>query len=483
MRSTFFGLNIARRALQTQQRSLDVMGHNIANANTPGYSRQVATQTATPPYTFPSRLMPTTAGQVGTGVTVSAITRLRDDFIEMQMRHETESSGRWDARKHALNQIELLLMEPSDYSLRDSMDKFWESLQVLHVNPESDAARAVVRERALSLAETFQHLDKQLTDLRADLDHLVTVDVAKINNITAQLADVNAQIHRIHTSGQHPNDLLDRRDSLLMELSELTDIDLVIMDNGTASVNIGGLTIVNGDHATMLRTETVNPDDLNPPAVSLVTIRWGDSDREVRPRNGHLAGVLESRDELIPDYWKQLDELANTLIAEFNAVHATGYTLGSHAPGDPADGGSFFIGNGVQDIGLHADIISDLSKIAASSDGAPGDGANALKLASLYTDTSLMGGGGGTISMADHFNALIGSVGVAAQKAQTMSASQALLVDHLHSRQDSISGVNLDEEMVDMIRFQQAYNAAARVVTAMDEVLETIISRMGVVGR
>src|SRR5690625_1709139 len=177
MRSTFFGLNIARRALQTQQRALDVMGHNIANANTPGYSRQVAVQTTTPAYAVPSRHSPTRAGQVGTGVTLSAITRLRDEFIHMQLRDETESPGRWEARRNALTQVELMLMEPSDLSLRETMDQFWESLQVLHTNPESDAARAVVRERALSLSSSFQHLHKQLTDLRHDLDRLVTLDV------------------------------------------------------------------------------------------------------------------------------------------------------------------------------------------------------------------------------------------------------------------------------------------------------------------
>lgn len=481
MRSTFFGLNIARRALQTQQRALDVMGHNIANANTPGYSRQVAVQTTSEPYTLPSRLMPTTAGQVGTGVTIAAITRMRDDFIEMQLRNETESAGRWNARQHALHQVELLLMEPSDYSLRDAMDRFWESLQVLHTNPESDAARSVVRERALSLTASFQHLDKQLTDLREDLDRLVAMDVGKINNLTAQLADVNHQIHRIHISGQQPNDLLDRRDALLLELSELTDIDLVVMDDGTASVNISGLTVVNGNHATELRTEVSNPDPNNPPPISLVKVMWGDSDREVRPGNGHLAGVLEARDELIPSYWQSLDELASTLIAEFNAVHRSGYTLGDHLAGAAPDGGDFFTGTGVNDIDVHGDILTNLNNIAASADGTTGDGSNVLALSRLYNDTSLMGGG--TISMADHFNGLVAGVGVASQKAKSMSASQEVLVDHLETRRDSISGVSLDEEMVDMIRFQQAYNAAARLVTAMDEVLETIISRMGVVGR
>lgn len=473
MRSTFFGLNIARRALQTQQRALDVMGHNIANANTPGYSRQVATQVTTPAFTLPSRMRPMSAGQVGTGVQIAAITRMRDDFIEMQLRNETHSSGRWQARRNALHQVEIILMEPSDYSLRDSMDKFWESLQDLHKDPESSAARAVVRERALSLTQSFQHVHKQLKDLQVDLDYLVATDVHEINSIAERLANVNAQIRRVSISGQNPNDLLDTRDQLLLELSELTDVDIVTMNDGTVSVNINGLSIVNGDHWTALRAE---PDLAN---QNFVTIYWGNTDREVRPRNGHLAGVLEARDFDIPDYLEQLDTLVTELVTEFNTVHRSGFTLG-----DPGIGaGDFFSWDGdpgsAANIRVHDDILNDLNAIAASGDGAPGDGSNALALANVYNKPLI----GGTTSLADYFTSLVSGVGVASQKAMHMVDSQAVLVDHLQGRQDSISGVSLDEEMVDMIRFQQAYNAAARVVTAMDEVIDTIISRMGIVGR
>lgn len=469
MRSTFFGLNIARRALQTQQRALDVMGHNIANANTPGYSRQVARQVTTPPFTLPSRMRPMSAGQVGTGVQIAAITRMRDDFIEMQLRNETHSSGQWQARRNALHQVEIILMEPSDYSLRDSMDKFWESLQGLHKDPESSGARAVVREQAISLTQSFQHVHKQLSDLQTDLDRLVAMDVERINSISERLADVNEQIRRVSISGQNPNDLLDTRDQLLLELSELTDVNIVTMDDGTVSVNIDGLSIVNGDRSTALRTET-------DPATGFVNIYWGNTNREVRPTNGHIAGVLDARDDLIPQYLDDLDTLANELIEKFNEVHREGFTL------DDQPGGDFFTGagGGAANIGIHQDILDDLNAIAASGDGTPGDGSNALRLADVYNDPTIIDG---TTSLADFFTSLVSGVGVASQKAKHMVDSQAVLVDHLQGRQDSISGVDLDEEMVDMIRFQQAYNAAARVVTAMDEVIETIISRMGVVGR
>ncbi|MFS8534695.1 MAG: flagellar hook-associated protein FlgK, partial [Limnochordales bacterium] len=233
MRPTFFGLDIARRALQAQMRALDVVGHNIANANTPGYSRQVAIFATTPPYPAPMLNSMIQAGQVGTGVQIEAIRRLRDQFVEMQLRNETESLGRWNARYEALKQVELFLAEPSDYGLRDALDQFWQSLQDLHQQPESDAARAVVRERALLLAASFQHVHKQLTDLRLDLNRLVELEVQKINTLSERLANINAQIHRVHLSGHEPNDLLDQRDQLILELAEIVDISVLERDNRT----------------------------------------------------------------------------------------------------------------------------------------------------------------------------------------------------------------------------------------------------------
>lgn len=472
MRSTFFGMDIARRALQAQQRALDVVGHNIANANTAGYSRQVAVHQTTQPWTYPSRYMPAGAGQVGTGVQIVAIQRVRDAFIDMQLRNETESAGRWQARRDALRQVELIFLEPSDLSLRSAMDQFWQSLQDLHQHPESDAARAVVRERALSLTATFQHVHKQLTDLQWDLDRLAQLEVEKINSLAERLADVNSQIFRVVNSGQEPNDLLDRRDQLLLELAELVDIDVVILDNKMANVSIGGLSIVNGDHVTFLRAEA------DPAKQDMVTIRWGNTDREVKVQNGRLAGVLESRDQLVAGYLQSLDRLAQSLIQQFNAVHRQGYTLNSSSA--TPDGGDFFVGTGAADIDLSEGILQSLSNIAASRDGTPGDGSNALALANLYLEPLAELA---NVSMRDFFTSLISGIGVAAQKANDMVESQEVLVEHLMNRRDSISGVSLDEEMIDMIRFQHAYAAAARVMTTMDELLDTIITRMGVVGR
>ncbi|MFO7312059.1 MAG: flagellar hook-associated protein FlgK [Bacillota bacterium] len=469
MRPTFFGLDIARRALQAQMRALDVVGHNIANANTPGYSRQVAIFATTPPYPAPMLNSMIQAGQVGTGVQIEAIRRLRDQFVEMQLRNETESLGRWNARYEALKQVELFLAEPSDYGLRDALDQFWQSLQDLHQQPESDAARAVVRERALLLAASFQHVHKQLTDLRLDLNRLVELEVQKINTLSERLANINAQIHRVHLSGHDPNDLLDQRDQLILELAEIVDISVLERDNRTVQISINGFSIVDGEQWIALQA-------VKDPSDNMLYVHWSVTGQKLNITNGRLAGVLEARDQLVKGYLDDIDLLAKTVIDRFNEQHMQGYTLEN----PPQTGITFFTGTGAKDIAVDNNILQNLALIAASGDGTPGNGANALALSRVFHEpfTEL-----GNVSIADYLRSIVASVGVTTQQAHSMVTSQTALVDHLHARRESVSGVSLDEEMIDMVRFQQAYAAAARVVTTMDEALETIILRMGVVGR
>jgi len=469
MRPTFFGLDIARRALQAQMRALDVVGHNIANANTPGYSRQVAVFATTPPYPAPMLNSMIQAGQVGTGVQIEAIRRLRDQFVEMQLRNETESLGRWNARYEALKQVELFLAEPSDYGLRDALDQFWQSLQDLHQQPESDAARAVVRERALLLAASFQHVHKQLTDLRLDLNRLVELEVQKVNTLIERLANINAQIHRVHLSGHDPNDLLDQRDQLILELAEIVDISVLERDNRTVQISINGFSIVDGEQWIALQA-------VKDPSDNMLYVHWSVTGQKLNITNGRLAGVLEARDQLVKGYLDDIDLLAKTVIDRFNEQHEKGYTLEN----PPQTGITFFTGTGAKDIAVDNNILQNLALIAASGDGTPGNGANALALSRVFHEpfTEL-----GNVSIADYLRSIVASVGVTTQQAHSMVTSQTALVDHLHARRESVSGVSLDEEMIDMVRFQQAYAAAARVVTAMDEALETIILRMGLVGR
>lgn len=475
MTSTFFGLEIARRGLQAQQRALDVTSHNVANANTPGYTRQEALMATTNPYPLLGMSLPAGAGQLGTGVEVSEIRRLRDLFLDLQYRGENTALGYWEARWDIIQKVEVILNEPSDSGLSKVFEQFWQSLEDLSKNPESMAARAMVLERGKTLAETFNHLDRQLKSLQSDIDSTIKVRVEEINSFARQIADLNLQIQKLEVGGQRANDLRDRRDLLLDQLSK--DIRVQAREDafGMVQVSIGGRLLVDGSRVDELDVEGND-------GSGFYRVVWKADRQDVQVTGGAVKGLLDARDGLVQEISKSLDGLVAALAEGFNGVHASGYGLGGET------GNAFFITNDskgwftASNIAVNADLEMDLGKIAAaSSSGEPGDGSNALKLAQLLKQEKNDGLGGTTFE--DYYQALIGELGVQGQQAKRMAENQQLLVSQLDSNRQEVSGVSLDEEMVNMIRFQHAYAAAARVITAIDEMLGVIIERLGVVGR
>src|SRR5665647_644658 len=222
--TTFMGLEIGKSAIMAHQTALNVTGHNIANANTPGYTRQVANLVTNRPWHTPMLTGNATVGQLGTGVDVADIQRLRDDFVDDQIRNENRTSGYWDTQQETFAKIEVILNEPSDDGLRSVMDNFWESWQDLSAHPESEAVRSVVAQRGMAVADAFNHTFRQLTDLRQDVNSNVKIKVDEINSMAVQIKDLNQQILSISIAGKQPNDLLDKRDLLLDKLSQLVDI-------------------------------------------------------------------------------------------------------------------------------------------------------------------------------------------------------------------------------------------------------------------
>lgn len=474
MRSTFFGIEVARRALFAGQRALDVTGHNIANANTPGYSRQVATQVATDPLYVPALNRPAGAGQIGTGVAVDRIERMRDQFLEQRMRQEQQTTGRWSARRDSLAQVELMLNEPSESGIRSSLDLYWQSLQELSKNPENEAVRTLVAERAQLLGDSLQHSSRQLEQLRLDVDAAIEVNVDRVNTLSQRIATLNIQIGKVVSMGDQPNDLLDERDRLTSELSTLLDITVVDRGRGQISVAAGGFSLVEGEKGYNLTViQDVVPDG-GGSGTRLGRITWADSGTTVSLRGGAIQGQLEVRDELVPSWTAKLDELASAIITETNNIHQQGFDLNG------LPGGVFFVGTSARDIAVIPSIIQDVSRIAASRSGAPGDGSNATALAQLKQAPVLANG---TASISDFFHSLVSTLGVDSQQAKRMTENQELLLDHLRGRQSEVAGVSLDEEMADLIRFQHSYGAAARAMTSVDQILEIVIEKMGLVGR
>lgn len=465
MVSTFFGLEIGRKALQAQTTALDVTGHNIANANTEGYTRQRAIMTTPTPFAYPSVNKPIGAGQLGTGVNVEEVKRLRDSFIDSQIRKENSITGEWEYRKNTLDKLEVIINEPSESGLRTVLDQFWQSLQTLATRPEDGSVRAAVAQRGMAVADTFRHMDKQFVDLQADLNQSVDIKVQEVNNIASQIAGLNKQIVAVESSGDHANDLRDKRDLLVDQLAKIVDITAIEDQFGSVAIGIGSRSLVYGKITNQLTTVIGGS--------GFYDVEWVDGS-PVNINAGELQGLIYSRDTLTQGMRDDLNTLAAAYITEVNTQHSAGYGLGG------TWGDDFFTGTDAFTIQVNPTITGDLDRIAAAENNpvAPGDNANALKLAALKHKATI-----GTDTFDDYFRGMAAKLGVDGQAAGRMVDNQGLLVSQLTTQQQQLSGVSLDEEMTNMIKFQHAYNAASRVVTSMDEMLDTIISRMGLVGR
>jgi flagellar hook-associated protein 1 FlgK len=450
--STFLGLETALRGILAQQRAIDVAGHNIANASTVGFTRQRADLVTTPAFTD------TPHGQLGTGVDVQGYQRIRDDFIDIQLRAQTMRKGYASAQQDGLNQVELSLSEPSDTGLSSLLSKYWAAWQNLSNAPEDLATRQALVQSAATLANGFNGLASQLATIQSQTTQEQTLTVAQVNTIGTQIAGLTGSIKAAELAGQQPNDLLDKRDVLIDQLSQLGNVTISTTAGtpgalGAIDVSIGG---------TQLVTDTT----ANVVALPLASLTSG--------KLAGLQGVINAISDPVVGYLTKLNQLAATLASATNTQHA----LGTDLVGNP--GGTFFNvtpGNEAATIAVDPLILASPSLVAASSTGAPGDAGNALALADLQ-QSPLMAGA--TIDTA--YSQLVTQIGSDSQQAQQNLANATSLVDALTNRRQSVSGVSLDEEMTNLLQFQRGFQASARALNAMDEMVDQLINRTGRVG-
>jgi flagellar hook-associated protein 1 len=470
--STFFGLNVALSGLTAQQRALDTVTHNLTNANTDGYSRQRVEMSAAPAFSEPSANTDTRAGQIGTGVQVTAYTRLRDQFIDAQLRDQAGALGQWSARADGTSRINTIMDEPGDTGLSSLLQNYWASWHALSLAPESAASREGVRASGQALVDGFHDLSSQLTRVQSDADAQISADVTSVNSLAGQVTTLNQQIAKVIAVGQTPNDLMDQRDALIDKMSSLANITVSQPNaaNGKLSIAIGSQLLVDS-----------TSDATNQLAVSgtgAVTV----GGVATTMSSGAIRGLIDVRDTLIggpTGYIAQLDALAGSVVSGVNAAHGAGYGL------DGSTGNDFFAAGGTTaaTIDLSAAVKGSLDKIAASDSAAnvPGGSANAVAMAQLQTATQTIGSTTTTIN--GYWQAFVSQVGVDADQADRLAQVQQGIADATANRRDSVSGVNLDEEISDMVRFQKSYTAAARMITSVDEMLDTLINKMGLVGR
>jgi len=451
--------------------------------------------TTTTPFPVPSLNRSAGVGQVGTGVQVDEIRRLRDGFLDLQLRKESTKLGYWNARQDALQKIEGIFNEPSDSGLCAVFEQFWQSLESLSTTPASLASRSLVVQRGLALAETFNHFDASLEELQQDLNASIEIRVNEINSIGRQISELNLQILKVEVSGSRANDLRDRRDLLIDQLAKIVNTEVIEDEKGVVQVNIGAQSLVQGGQVNLIQA---TPNKSNPDVI------WAADGEPVEITSGAMRGLIEMRgygegseQVSIQDLREKLDTLAGQFAEEFNEIHKSGYGLdGAHELNffvnkEGNSGGKITAGN----ITVNSDIVQNPKKIAAAIEdpedpaagaaieaenggSGKGDGGNALELIGLKQKAIVDG-----FTPEDYYRAVIGELGVAGQEAYRMVENQELLVSQVENDRQSVSGVYLDEELINMIRFQHAYGAASRLITTIDEMLELIISRMGLVGR
>ncbi|MGG0669497.1 flagellar hook-associated protein FlgK [Lederbergia citrisecunda] len=515
MRSTFMGLETNKRGLYTQQSGLYTTGHNISNANTLGYTRQRVNMQATAGFPGVGLNSPTMPGFLGTGVEAGSIQRIRDSFVDQQFRQESNKLGYWESKSKAISQMEDVLAEPSAYGLQKSLSEFWSSLQTLAANPENGGARAVVVQNGEAVADSFNYMHKSLTEIQTNLGKEIGVSTKAINSILDQIADLNRQISEVEPNGYMPNDLYDARDMLLDELSMYVPIETtyeksggraLAIAEGTVTVKIktdgNPITVVSGSSASKISVDGADAEGNPTGPMTGFTFTGGPAEvGSLNVNNMQLSGKLKSLTEsfgyvdgtnnekgLYPDMLADLNKMAQEFAKAFNAIHYAGHGLdGSKEMNffEPytldASGNIDYSTMTAGNIKVNADIVEDPRKVAASdSAGEVGNSKQAKKLADMQFDKLP---GLENTSIQTFYSGVIGKLGVEGQQAERLTLNTATLLGAVSNRRDSISSVSLDEEMTDMIRFQQAYNASARMITVVDETLDKIINGMGVVGR
>jgi flagellar hook-associated protein 1 FlgK len=559
-------LDMCKWATLSQQAGLEVVGHNISNVNTPGYSRQKVILEAAHPIT-------TDVGQMGTGVRAVSVQRDYDRFIGAQLNFEKQLLGNWEALDYNFQRIEEIFNEAGDYGLSKSMDVFWNAWQALADNPSGQAERAALVSIGETMAHDFNKMYQDLHTLQRNINGSIKGTVDDINAITEQIVELNEKISSIEVSADMANDFRDQREALLDELADKIGISFLEDEIGQVSIFLE-----NGNPLVQARMKWDLAVEVNVANENFYDVSWDDGTGTLysitdQIARGELSGMIEMRDTAIPDYISKVDRLAGGIINEINKLHYNGYGVdgstennffvplsaatgfsedntgggvitggdvydntvltlddyevrftaggtfeihnvtdgtqvdearidGSVTPGGsfsytgpttiefegirveinngtaggPAAGDVFNVsstGDAAKFMKVDPAVVSDNSKIAASA-GPEGDGnVNVLAIAALR-DGNYMNNNTSTFS--SYYSGVVGEVGVDAQTASRSASYRQTMVEQLNTRKESVSGVNLDEEAVNLMRYQYAFTAAARMINVVDELIQELLN-------
>ncbi len=443
--------DISSRSLAVYRRALEVTSHNIVNSNNPDYSRQRIM--------FSTDTSNLTAGLVwGNGVKIADVTRLRDRLVDAHMIETNQKFSDSNRQSELINNIEKIFSEPSDLGISNLMTSFFNSFNELAVTPNSSPLRTNVLNAANNLSAKVNSIYQSLNSLKGDIKQEFQQKVNSVNSILNQIHQLNFEQYSNSYNGIPVNDLLDKRDALIDKLSNLVNINVVYDSTNSAVISIGGALAVDRMHASEFVAEEVN---------GKLNIKVKDGSYPVVLTGGELNALSQVYSKKIPSYQQKLDSVINKLVESVNSEHVNGYTIDN----PPETGINFFDGYVNGQLIINQALLDDPYKIAISQDGTEGNGEIALRIAQL-TDAKLLNGN----TMQESYSSLINSLGNDGMLQNNFTQANQMVLDELGLLRASQSGVSVDEEMTNVLKFQRTYEASAKLITIADEILKTILN-------
>ena len=462
MSNLITALHIGASGIYTNQTGVQVTGNNITNANTAGYSKQTANVTSASSLTQGSLVY-------GTGSTVDTIDRSSDIFITKQLVAQSAVYGKYEASSAPLGDIEQIL-GISETSLSSDIDVFFDAWETLSTNPAGTTERQSVIQEAEDLVTHFQQVDQQLGDVIKSINSSIESEIPDLNDQLQQIADLNKNIMVTEVSNGNANTLRDQRDLLVQQVSETCGASIYSDDNGMICLQLdGGLPLVTGTVASTLSVDQVN-------GLSQISLNSGQSTFSLEGDDfgGTLGGLFTVRDEVIPQYQNDIDQLAYEIATDVNTLHSTGLDLNGDVATDlfslivPTDPTA----NAWQDAAASITVnFDDTTLIAAGTSGQTGDNSLTLSIAELR-DTATINGS----TYTEEYARIAAGAGLLVSSNEDKLLSSTELLSNINDKRDSACGVSSEEEMLLLIQYQSGYEAAASYISVIKEMIDQLMS-------
>ena len=459
MPGSFHGIESTGSAMRAFQRGLDTTGHNISNVNTKGYSRQVADIVTNDPINFVNG----NVISVGSGAHVSQINRIRDQFLDSQKISAQSDLGKFDETNRGLSQVQSVFLDAEGKGISNGLDTFFNAWSGLASNPSDPSYKLQVQQAGADVATKIRGSYAALSDLKGQQTERITQTLTQIQGLANKIADLNGQIRQLQAGGGAPNDLMDQRDQAISDLSGLVDVRTNKFTDGTVGVYLDQKTVVDQDGSRPFPTN-----------YDAATNTLSDGNGTYKVSSGSLKGNFDTINA-IGSYQTQLDNLANNLRTTINGLHNTGTNGFGNTNVNFFNDVATPPQTGAIDFALDSAVAADPKAIAVGVGSNSSDGSIALAI-SRARDSKIPALGNQT--MGGYFTSLVTKIGGDVQAASNSLSTQQASVNQIEKQISDVSGVSIDDEMANMLKFQRSYQAAAKALSVFDETLQNTIDML-----